>query len=236
MDAVRLVILAGAVLALASCGSSESAKTASGTQTSTTPTEAPKPAEPTRKLSPEEYDDVHASFEMLKPLTKAQDDPKRMIAIVRPACSRLRIGTGLVVAMRAQCVQAVRLLGAVRRLERETPLCTRHAQAGDVSCFANAFRLIGRSARVEMVREAAMDRELRRRHIRGACARSIGTSARDRETSASLTHDSLAAARALEARDEAGFQRAAARLTEHLDTPVDADVVEKALRDLKACR
>jgi hypothetical protein len=231
----RLSLALTAVLTLAACGSSDSASTTSAPATTTT-AQAPRPAnaEPKGKLSRPEYRSLRAAYDALERLEKTKDLGK-VVRVGSRACLKLTTQTELLAAVHADCVQAIRFLGKARQMVTRKAECTRAGQAGDISCFADLFRSLGRSARVEMVRAGAVNSVLHKRRIRGQCAAGIGTNKRELAAVRRVVHDALGAAHALEARNEGAFQRAASNLQVDLDA-IDSGSAGNTPRQLKACR
>jgi hypothetical protein len=228
------------VCGLAACGGSDDpapTQTAQATTTATTSTSTSTStnAEPKRKLSRPEYDSIRSAYRLLLPLEKSNDIGKAIRA-GRKACVRITTQTALLAAIHAECMQTLRFLGKGRQLVTRKAECTRAANAGDISCFAELFRGLGRSARVDTVRSAQLNAALRRRRIGGACARAIGSSKKELAAGRAVVHDALGAAHALEARRLEAFQRATARLQGELNQTNSAKSVAKGLRQLEACR
>jgi hypothetical protein len=230
---MRAALVGAALITLAGCGSSDKTATTTAATATATKTVA-GPAEPSGKLSPQEYAQAKAALGQLAKIERTHN-LSRAVVMSLPACRRLRVKTALLTALRANCVQVFRAVHAVAELERQTPTCTRDARAGDISCFSNLFRSIGRSTRASVVRSAQMNRELRRRRIRGACARALGSTSAQQANTRAITHDALSAAHALEARDDAAFRRAATRLDSDFTSPGSTQTFAIALRQLRAC-
>jgi hypothetical protein len=232
----RVSILVLAALTLGACGSSDSrtSTTAATGSTSSTSTKAPKVAEPSGKLSPSEYRAVRAvvmrtaKLEHVKSLAHA-------VRVTKAACRVLSVQTELVIRMKSACVQSGRTLAAIHGLELHKGECTRALNAGDVSCYSNLFRTIGRAARVSVVRERAMNSEIRHRRLHGRCAKPLVSTDADLKNAGAIAHDAISAANAAERRDGEGFTRATNRLQQDIEADTGGGSAKQALRKLKAC-
>lgn len=176
MGLARGVVAAALVIGAAGCaGSSDPQAPLTQTQPSTDTTAAkPANAEPKGKLSRSEYRSIRAAFRLLAPLDKSDEVPKTL-RVGNRACTKVTTQTDLLAAIHADCVQTMRFVrkaADVLTFKRE---CDEAAQAGDVSCWANLFRSIGRRARVAAVRSARTNAVLRKRSIRGRCAQALRT-------------------------------------------------------------
>lgn len=228
-------LLAVGVLVLSACGTKDSptSSTTAATTTATTAT-PPKITEPQGKLSPDEYKAIHAAYVRLAKL-KGVDSMKQAVRITDSGCRPLTVPTGLVSRLRGACVQARRTFSAIHGLEVHKRECTQALNAGDVSCYSNLFRTIGRAARVATVREHAVNTEIRRRGLKGACADTLSTSRKELAADAAITHDAISAANAAERRDGAAFLRATSRLEADFKSDTGNETVRESMRKLKTC-
>lgn len=235
MDALKLAVMAAAAAVLAGCGGSgDSKQTAPASPaTQATTTDTPTAEAPTGRLSRAEYREVRAVYVALADL-EGSTNLRSALRKGRPSCARLNTRTELIELFRATCAQAFRFFATIQELDASQRECAEAARAGDTSCFAQLFRSIARSARVAGVRERAFNRELRRRKIGGPCAKEIGASRTDLARRDAITRDAFAAARALEARDQARFQAAATRLQATLRFTSESGP-EETLRNLQTC-
>jgi hypothetical protein len=228
-------LLVVTVLAFAGCGSKDSdTKTAASAATTSTTTSAKAADEPSGRLSRNEYASIRRAYRILEKL-EGQSELGSGVRVVGRACAEVSRATALMDALRSECVATRRFLERARELRARPPGCTRAGQAGDVSCFAELFRNIGRSARVESVHAKRINSELRKRKIRGACADAIGSETKDIANTRQIVHDALGAAHALEARNEDSFRRASARLQVDLGEVDDGSSNAQAFRQLRAC-
>jgi hypothetical protein len=233
----KLIVLTLLAAGLAACGSSSSTPSTglSTPSTTATTTATPTEPEPTGHLSPAEYKAVHAGVVEIQRLEKVKKgDIKRGIRITKRACARFSVQTPLVQRLKSACAQAARLFVAVGGLQTHKRECTQALTAGDVSCYSNLFRAIGRSARVAGIREQAVNQEARKRKLRAACAKEIGGDKQDLADARAVTHDALSAAHAAEARDQAAFVRATNRLD--VDFKKDDETPQQTLRRIATCR
>lgn len=236
----NLLVVAALAAGLCACGSSnKQATTSNGLSSTTASTTATtsQPAPPKGKLTSAEYKAMVAATKRLDPLHNPKN-LRRAIHKARPACAELTVPTELIRAEHAACGQVFRVLTALEALESRNAECTQAARAGDISCFSDLFRTIGRSSRVANLRDAAVSAATRRRGLKGACAKELATSSSDRRQTAAITHDALSAAHALEARDQAAFQRASARLKTDLQTIGSgggSESPKQSLRRLATC-
>jgi hypothetical protein len=224
------------MVAVAGCGGSDDPKPAT-TTAATTPRSTAKPAnaEPNGKLSRPEYRSLRAAYGLLAPLDDSKDYGK-VLRAGRRACVRVTTQTELLATVHADCVQTMRFYSKAVAMVRRQAECTRAAQAGDTSCFADVFRSLGRSARVAGVRSAATNAALRKRAIRGDCAKAIGTDERELAAARDVHRAGIRAAHALEAKNKSSFENAVSRLTAALDRMDAADTSARdAHRRLKAC-
>lgn len=223
-----------AVWVIAGCGDSDPpATTAVQTTTRTTPTTTQKADAPIGKLSADEYRDIHGATARFAKAEGA--GPAKALRGLRSGCARFRTQTVLVQRMDDVCDQLVRTARAIRGLETHKRECTIALNAGDVSCFSNVFRSIGRAARVAAVRQSAMNREVRRRKLPRACAKAIGASEKDVIDANAIAHDAISAANAAERRDGDAFTRATARLDQDFNSD-DGSSSREDLKHLKTCR
>ena len=232
MDAVgRTVVVALALVCTSGCGCSSgpgSSSTTTPAATTTTSTATAHADEPKGKLSPTEY-------ATLVRTTKRLGRGARHAAL--PVCRQLSVATALVRAKRSECVQLFRMVGAMQSFVTKQKECTAAQQAGDVSCYVDLLRRLARSARVTAVRIAAVSQILHRRGIGGACASELAETNSNVRDVATLMHDSFAAARALEARDQPAAQAAAARLQADLRSlGSGGESTAESLRKLATCR
>lgn len=220
-------------LALPACGSKDSPQLVVTTTTPTTA--APKADEPKGKLSADEYRSLREAYEVLAPLDSVKLSRKALRSANR-ACSKMATHTELVSTVRADCMQTMRFYGKALAMATRESECTRAAQAGDMSCFADVFRSFGRSVRVAAVRAAATNNVLRKRAIGGDCARAIGTDVKELAAARDANRAGIAAAHAIEAKNKEALQRARDRLGAALDRMDSADQSSRAaLRQLKSC-
>jgi hypothetical protein len=228
-----------AVLVLAACGSSGSdATTTTGHVTQSATSSAPAPAkepEPTGHLSPGEYKSVHAATMHLQGLEKTKN-LQQAVRITRESCALLTTQTALVEHMKSICAQSVRLLAAVRGIKLHKGECNRALKAGDVSCWSNVFRLIGRAARVGGVRESALRAVVGKRKLAPVCAKEIAGGEKDLANTRAITHDALSAAHAAEARDQLAFIRATHRLDADFKRDGSHETARQTLRRVATCR
>jgi hypothetical protein len=223
-----------AVAAMAGCGSGDSKVASTGATSSTTTAQA-KADGPQGKLSRDEYRSVAAAYKLLAPLNGSKN-PGRTLRVAKRACSKVTTQTELLAAVHAECVQTGRFLEKAVALVRRQAECTRAAQAGDTSCFADLYRSLGRSARVAAVRGAGTNAALRKRGIDGACAKAIGTDPKVLAAARDVHRAGLGAAHALEAKNQGALQRASSRFTAALDRMDRAESPARVdLRLLKSC-
>src|SRR4051812_28709335 len=230
---VRAAAVAAFVVGLAGCDGSDPQATAP-TRTSATRTTATEPtnAEPKGRLSPPEYRSIRAAYTRLASLENTHDVGKTLRVRTR-ACAKVTTQTGVLAALHADCFQTMRFYGKAAQLTTRKAECTRAAQAGDISCFAELFRSLGRSARLAAVRGAQTNAALRERRIRGQCARAIGTKKTSLAATRAVVRDGIGAAHALEARNEDSFRRAFSSLQVHLERTDGGGWARKALRQLR---
>jgi len=225
-----------AAVAVAGCGSSGSKQSSSAaTPTATTQTAAtPKADGPRGKLSPAEYAQIHAAALQLTKLTKAPD-LARAIKAAAPACDKVTAQTALAQSFHVTCVQAFKVFTRLSEVKTRKAECDRAAQAGDVSCYSNIFRAIGRAANVSRARERALNAELARRGIKGRCRDELGSSRKDLAAESAIGRDAIAAAHAAEARNGGRFQAAVNRLDADFGG-LEGESPQDSLRKLKSCR
>ena len=238
----NVIVLVAVTAGLTSCGSSSSkqATTSNGpaSTTASATTTAPQAAQPVGKLSASEYGQIHGAMLELAKLDKLHGDKalRKTLKIGRPACSKTGTETDLLAQFHSTCVQSFRFVSAAQRLFTHKAECTQAAQAGDISCWSDLFRSLGRSARVTVIRQQGLNGALRKRGIKGRCANAIGSTNKDIRSGHAVVHDSLSAAHALEARDKAAFLRATHRLDHDLNSGDGNNSADKALRDVATCR
>ena len=233
----RLLLLAVTTLVIAGCGSKDSATMTTGasTPTTTTTTAPPKKAEePKGKLSAAEYKAARAAIKRTAKFKKGES-VKRALRIIDAACGELTVQTELVQRLKSACVQQRRAVVAIGRLKTQKRECTVALNAGDVSCWSYVFRSIGRAARVSIVRERAINAEIRRRGLRGKCAEELRSSEKDLGNADAVVHDAISAANAAERRDGDAFLRATQRLQQDFDSGNDDTTPNEELRKLKTC-
>jgi hypothetical protein len=230
----RISLVALSALALASCGSSDSSSTTPAVTTTSTTTQAPKLTAPAAKLSRAEYKSVRTALNRLARLEHVKS-LGQAVRLTKAGCRRLSVQTTLVVRIRSACVQAARTFGAIHALDVHKRECTQALNAGDVSCYSNLFRSIGRAARVSGVRERAMNSEIRRRKLHGNCAKALVSDARGLKITDAMTHDAISAANAAERRDGEAFTRAGRRLQQDLEADTGGAGAKESMRKLRAC-
>jgi hypothetical protein len=228
--------MAVVVAGMAGCGSSDPqpAATVQTQATTTTTTAKPANAEPEGKLSAPEYRSTRGAYRILQRLEDS-NDLNKLVRAGNRACTKITTQTELLAAVHADCVHSIRFLDRARQMVARKAECTRAAEAGDISCFAELFRSLGRSARVESVHAVRVNTVLRKRGIHGRCAAAIGTSNRQLRSARAVVHDALGAAHALEARNQATFMRATSRLKADLDGTDDGASAAKTMRQLRSC-
>src|SRR5262249_7083249 len=149
-------------VALVGCGSSASPDQPTNTTTPTATAPHEIIPEPTGKLSPAEYANALAAYKQISKI-RGVKNLSRAIKLGAPACDKFATQTALIVTIRSSCIQAFRVFRNIDQLKKQTPVCTRDARAGDISCFSTLFRSIGRSARVSGIRDRAVNVQLRKR-------------------------------------------------------------------------
>lgn len=235
MDVVRRTVCVGLLVTAAGCGSSDSKSPSPQTTTQASTTTATQKAEaPLGKLSAAEYREIHDAVTELAKVERSKS-PARAVREVNAACDHLATETVLVQRIDSVCEQTVRAVRALRALETHKHECSQALNAGDVSCYSNLFRTIGRAARVYGVRGLALNAEVRHRRFAGACAKALGISRKDLANADATTHHAISAANAAERRDGDAFTRATARLQEDLQAD-DGGSPREDLRHLKSCR
>jgi predicted trehalose synthase len=223
--------------ALASCGGSDDKQaTTAATSISTTTKAPPAPPAPDGHLSLAEYESLRAVLKRAGRIGRVRDATTGA-RVVRSACSSLKSGTRteLILSIRRQCAQLVRVLVIATRFTRQQRECEQAARVGDVSCFAQLYRVLAGTARVVAVRFEEGNMIVRKRHLSGLCARVMTNSKPEIDKYRSLSRHSRGAALALEAKDQARLQRALAAIRQDF-VGNDSESISSTLRQLRTCR
>ncbi|MFL5894295.1 MAG: hypothetical protein ACJ76Z_04175 [Thermoleophilaceae bacterium] len=226
-----------ALLVANGCGSSSKKTAPTTTAAPTTTTSASKPpVAPKGKLLPGEY----AVLVKAARLGKKADHVKGLRAkqtVLHRECGLLAAapGTPLMQAQRRLCGRGVGLVAAVFAFTAQGRECKQAAAAGDISCYAQLFSQLARSARSVTASAYELNAALRRRGLRGRCAKGIGlASASDLKAAAAIGKSARGASQAAYARDEGRFQEAARQLDASFKD-LDSGSNETELAQLRTC-
>jgi hypothetical protein len=212
--ALALAIVAS-VLAGAGCGSATSDGPSTGN--SVNGPGPPSVLEPQRlsgprgKLTGPEYKHLRTALGLLA--SAGGRAPAAGIRALARGCRLLhRPRTELVEAVHRECDRTRELVRVLLSFRTRNAGCARDASHGDVSCFTGLFEAASNGARRLLAAKTRTNAALRRRHIRGGCARVLGTPQSRRTALLKIGRASRAARRALHAKDVSALNAAAKRV------------------------